>query len=161
MGDFGGEEAHDPIWKAVAEALENITADVPSGSIAYFEESGISSLRNLVAAHGAIKVIENCIEHNGREAYVFYWLAYAGIEEIVPYLEPYLDSDDLDEFMDAVNGLIYFEHERAYNEIQRFCEASHPLELVRPHDALWWFESDLQRVATPRARACLERLRGN
>ena len=159
MGDFGSEEAQDPIWKAVADSLETMTADVPSGSIAAFEEMGIAGLRQQVAEHGAIRVIENCIVHNGREAYVFYWFAYAGIEEIVPYLEPFLDSDDMDEVMDAINGLIYFDHDRAYSEIDRFSDGRHPLKLVRPYDALWWFKDDLERADTPRARSCLEKLR--
>ena len=153
MGDFGSEEAQDPIWKAVSEALEAMTADVPSGSLAAFEEIGIAGLRRQVVEHGAIKVIENCIEHNGREAYVFYYFAYAGIEEVVPYLEPYLDSDDLDEVMDAINGLIYFDRDRAYKQIQRFCDASHP------DDSLWWFGTDLKRADTSPARSCLEKLR--
>ena len=157
MGEFRDPDIDDPLYIKIADALEIATSDLsPEG---WWEEEGLKQLRSFSVCPGSEKVLEKWLDLDGGDAYAYYWFVRAGFKEAIPLLEACLDSDDRDDVIDAINGLLYVNHPRSYEEIQRFFEGTHRFQICEPLALLEEFETDLKNVNTELSRTWLAKLK--
>ncbi len=128
---------------------EGVFLDLPEDMALRVEKQCCDELQKLCARYGAEAVLKHAVEFYKADSYELYWFARAGIKEVIPMLEPLLQSEDENILTDAVSGLIHFEHDGAFDVLRALIEGSHVTQLTEK--PAWYFKDDLQRVNTERS----------
>lgn len=144
----GLEDRSDPIWTELLANFDSAMADVSCDEM---ELNAVKEIRSMIDEYGYKKLYSCLIEHLKEPDIDFiYWFARAGARDVIPTVEKFLASSDLDEVVVASVSLALVGDRRGIEIIESLCSGTFRLKLDQT--PYWHFSGYIEHIEDPRAR---------